>query len=155
MRKCFPVFMIVLYAMLTTVFAQVTPGDPKAVPVEFIFYHTLSKADSGVGINGSMNGWTGGVFKMKEVEPGFWKTMLELQQLVYEYKFVTYKDTVGQNGVTGYYTDPLNSKYGGPFANSYATIKDPMIYYFLPVAGSTVTNDRPTITAKNCSCQFK
>ena len=129
-------------------FAQVAPGDPNAVPVHFKFYHNLTAADSGVGINGSINNWTNGIFKMKETQPGLWETTLELLQQTYEYKFVTYTDTVGQAGVTGYFTDALNANFGGPFNNSFVTVKDPMVFYFLPKNESNVSNVRPEITAQ-------
>ncbi|MBI2417065.1 MAG: hypothetical protein HYV28_04055 [Ignavibacteriales bacterium] len=146
-------FRIVLVTFFSFVYctlpliAQVTPGAPAAVPVEFRFNHTLAATDSGVGLNGSFNNWTNGVFKMKQFQPNWWKVKLELQQLTYEYKFVTYRDTVGQSGITGYFTDPLNPIVGGPFANSYMKVRDPMIYYFLPKNGTSTQIERPAITA--------
>ncbi len=128
--------------------SQTAPGDPNAVPVHFIFNHNLSASDSGVGINGSINNWTNGIFKMKQTQPGVWETTLELLPQTYEYKFVTYTDTVGQAGVTGYYSDPLNSNNGGPFNNSFITVRDPMVFYFLPKNESNVSNVRPAITAQ-------
>lgn len=128
-------------------FAQVTPNDPNAVPIEFMFYHQISPNDSGVGINGTMNDWKS-IFKLKQTEPGLWKGTLELQPVSYDYKFVTYKDTVSQSGVTGYFTDPLNPYKGGPFANSILKVKNPMIYYFLPTSGSTITDMKTKISAK-------
>lgn len=142
-------FFIIFNIFLTSSssFAQYAPGDPNAIPIEFRFTHELAPTDSGVGVNGSMNNWLNGIFPMQEVSPNLWKTTLELLPLTYEYKFVTYTDTVGQNGVTAYYTDPLNPRAGGPFNNSFLTVRNPMIYYFLPKSGSTVTTDKPTITA--------
>ncbi|MEO8398881.1 MAG: alpha-amylase family glycosyl hydrolase, partial [Ignavibacteriaceae bacterium] len=113
-----------------------------------MFAHNLASTDSGAGINGSMNNWTNGIFKMEQNQPGLWETILELLPQTYEYKFVTYTDTVGQAGVTGYYTDPLNSNFGGPFNNSFFTVRDPMIYYLLPKNESNVSNVRPTISAQ-------
>ncbi|RJP61584.1 MAG: T9SS C-terminal target domain-containing protein [Ignavibacteriales bacterium] len=128
-------------------FAQVTPGDPLAVPIEFRFTWDLSPTDSGIGVNGSMNGWLNGVYKMKEVEPNLWKVTLELQPGSYTYKIVKYIDTVGQSGVTGYFTDPLNSNFGGPFNDSYMDVTDPMIYYLLPKNGSVTSNTKPVFMA--------
>jgi glycosidase len=128
------------------IFGQVTPGDPAAIPVEFRFTHNLSAEDSGVGINGNMNDW-GAIYKMQEVEPNLWKGTLELQPRSYEYKFVKYTDTTSQSGVTGYFTDPLNPDFGGPFNNSFLDVIDPMIYYFLPKDGSVTANTKPQFTA--------
>lgn len=127
--------------------AQVVPGGPDAVRIDFRFNKTLSPTDSGIGLNGSFNNWAGGVYKMRQYEPNWWKVSLELTPITYEYKFVTYTDTVGQAGVTGYYTDPLNPRQGGPFDNSFITVKSPIIYYFLPKSGSITVNDKPNITA--------
>ncbi|MGE5456827.1 MAG: alpha-amylase family glycosyl hydrolase, partial [Methanococcaceae archaeon] len=156
--NCFASFLNVhffLFITITTIFtlpqrnitAQVAPGDPAAVPVEFRFFHNLAPTDSGVGINGTMNGWKE-VYKMKQVQPGLWKAILELLPVSYDYKFVTYRDTTSQTGVTGYFTDPLNSLSGGPFGNSILKVKSPFIYYFLPVDQSEVNIDMPEISAK-------
>lgn len=144
MKKYFHLF-IVLF--LQNVQSQIAPGDPNAVPIEFRFNHELAATDSGVGLNGSFNNWLGGVFKMPQYMPDWWKVTLELLPVTYEYKFVTYTDTVGQSGVTGYFTDPLNPITGGPFNNSFMIVKPIMIYYFLPKTGTAVVNDRPNITA--------
>ena len=122
-------------------------GNSVLVPVEFEFYHKITAGDSGVGINGSFNGW-GDVYKMHEVSPNLWKVTLYLSPARYEYKFVTYTDTVGQSGVTGWFTDPLNADFGGPYNNSYITVSDPMIYYFLPRKGSVIAEKQPEIRAK-------
>ena len=127
--------------------AQTAMGDPNATPIEFRWYHTLTPPDSGCGINGAMNQWTGGVYKMKQYLPYNWKVTLDLLPLTYEYKFTTYTDTVGQAGVTAYFTDPLNSRAGGPFNNSYLTVHSPMVYYFLPKDGASTQDVRPLITA--------
>jgi cyclomaltodextrinase / maltogenic alpha-amylase / neopullulanase len=142
-------FLIIFFSLLSFTFslAQVIPGDSNAVKVEFRFYHELAATDSGVGINGSFNNWVGGVYRMHELEPNWWFVTLELAQYGYEYKFVTYTDTVGQSGVTGYFTDPLNPRSGGPFNNSIVTVKDPMIYYLLPKTGTTAYTDKPEIMA--------
>ncbi len=142
------VLIVILFLFNISLKAQVAWGDPQAIPVEFMFYHTLTPKDSGVGLNGAFNSWTGGVYKMNEVSPGFWKTKLELLPLGYEYKFVTYTDTVGQSGVIQYYPDPLNPKNtGGGYNNSIITVKSPMIYYLLPKTGTTVPEQKPEITA--------
>ncbi len=141
------IFLFTFFLCLKTN-AQVAPGDPNAVPVHFMFYYNLTASDSGVGINGSMNNWTNGIFKMHQSQPGLWETTLELLPQTYEYKFVTYTDTVGQAGVTGYYTDPLNANFGGPFNNSFVTARDPMVFYFLPKNESNVSNVKPTISAQ-------
>lgn len=142
-------YLLIFSILLCTSYisAQVTPGDPKAVPIEFMFYHKLEPSDSGVGINGTMNDWKV-IYKMKQVEPEFWKATLELQPNSYDYKFVTYKDTASQSGVTGYFTDPLNYLKGGPFNNSIMKVKSPFIYYFFPFLGSSTTNTKPKIGAK-------
>jgi len=121
--------------------------DSNLIPVEFEFHHTLSPGDSGVGINGSFNGW-GDVFKCQNVGGDKWIVVLYLAPGQYQYKFVTYIDTVGQAGVIGWYTDPLNPDYGGPYRDSYITVSDPMIYYFLPSRDSETTEIQPEITAK-------
>lgn len=139
--------LLAILFLCVTVPAQVAPGDPGAVPIEFRFNHVVVPPDSGVGVNGSMNGWTNGVFRMRPTEPNLYRVTLDLLPLTYEYKFVTFTDTVGQAGVTGYYTDPLNPRLGGPFNNSYLTVGSPMIYYLLPKSGGNVTNRRPEITA--------
>jgi len=69
--------------------------DSNLVPVEFEFHHALSPGDSGVGINGSFNGW-GDVFKCQNVGGDKWIVVLYLAPGQYQYKFVTYIDTVGQ-----------------------------------------------------------
>lgn len=144
MRKYFYTSLLLFAQCLL---GQVAPGDPNAVPVEFRFNHELAATDSGVGLNGSFNNWLGGVFKMHQYQPNWWKISLELLPITYEYKFVTYTDTAGQSGVTGYFTDPLNPITGGPFNNSFMIVKPLMIYYFLPKTGTAVVNDRPNITA--------
>lgn len=136
-----------LFITVQLAYAQVAPGDPNAIPLEFRFTHVLAAQDSGVGLNGAMNGWVNGVFRMRETEPDLYKVSLDLLPLTYEYKFVTYTDTVGQAGVTGYYTDPLNPRVGGPFNNSFITVNSPMIYYLLPKNGASITNKRPLLTA--------
>lgn len=147
--------MIVLFFLVSlNLYPQVSPGNPDAIPVEFRFTHQLAATDSGVGVNGSMNSWTNGVFRMRQTNPGLYKVSLDLLPLTYEYKFVTFVDTVGQAGVTGYYTDPLNPRLGGPFNNSYITVNSPMIFYLLPKNGATITNSRPEITA-NISWAYK
>lgn len=133
--------------LFTNSYSQVAPDDPNATKVEFRFYHILAPTDSGVGLNGSFNNWLGGVYKMHQREPNWWYVTLDLLQMGYEYKFVTYTDTVGQSGITGYFTDPLNPRSGGPFNNSIITVKNPMIYYILPKNGSSIYDDRPVITA--------
>lgn len=138
---------IILLFFVQNNYAQISPGDPNAVPIEFRFNHELAATDSGVGLNGSFNNWLGGVFKMQQYQTNWWKVTLELLPITYEYKFVTYTDTVGQSGVTGYFTDPLNPVTGGPFNNSFMIVKPLMIYYFLPKTGTAVVNDRPNITA--------
>jgi glycosidase len=138
--------LILLAFLQIKIFSQVAPGDPNAVKVEFRFYHELASTDSGVGLNGSFNNWLGGVFKMEEIEPNWWFVTLDLLTIGYEYKFVTYTDTVGQAGVTGYFTDPLNPRSGGPFNNSIITVKSPMIYYVIPKNGTNIFDDRPIIT---------
>ncbi|MCX6151127.1 MAG: alpha-amylase family glycosyl hydrolase [Ignavibacteriales bacterium] len=140
-------FIIIALTITTTIIAQVTPGDPTAIPVEFRFTWDLNPTDSGIGINGSMNGWINGIYKMKEVEPKLWKVKLELQPGSYTYKIVKYIDTVGQSGVTGYFTDPLNSNFGGPFNDSFMDVTDPMIYYLLPKNGSVTSNTKPVFMA--------
>ena len=127
--------------------AKSAAGDSDRVPVEFEFHHQLSPSDSGVGLNGSFNNW-GDVYKCRQVEPNVWIRVLDLLPGNYQYKFVTYIDTVGQAGVTGWFTDPLNPDYGGPYRDSYLTVSDPMIYYFLPVRDSEISDATPTITAK-------
>ncbi len=121
--------------------------DSNLVPVEFEFHHKLSPSDSGVGINGSFNGW-GDVFKCHNIGGDTWVRVLYLAPGQYQYKFVTYIDTVGQAGVTGWFTDPLNPDYGGPYRDSYITVSDPMIYYFLPLRDSETNIRQPEITAK-------
>ena len=145
--------MKIIYTLFTAIiilsfitFPQVAPGDPNAVKVEFRFYHELAPGDSGVGLNGAFNNWTGGVYVMHELEPNWWYISLDLLPIGYEYKFVTYTDTVGQAGVTGYFTDPLNPRSGGPFNNSIITVKSPMIYYMIPKNGTNIFDDRPVIT---------
>ncbi len=128
-------------------FSQYAPGDSDAIPVYFMFTHTLAPGDSGVGLNGAFNSWTNGVFKMQQVSPGFWTTTIQVLPLGYEYKFVTYNDTVGQNGVINYYSDPLNPKISSNFNNSVINVKSPMIYYFLPMTGTTTINTKPVIRA--------
>ncbi len=144
-------FIIAIMLLPFTAIPQISPGDSNAVKVEFRFYHELAPTDSGVGLNGSFNNWTGGVFVMHELEPNWWYVTLELLPIGYEYKFVTYTDTVGQAGVTGYFTDPLNPRYGGPFNNSILTVKNPMIYYVIPKNGTNIFDDRPVIT---CNISF-
>jgi cyclomaltodextrinase len=142
-----PLFLIFIGILISpSLFGQVTPGDPAAIPVEFRFTHSLSAEDSGVGINGNMNDW-GAIYKMHEVESNLWKGTLELQPRSYEYKFVKYVDTTSQAGVTGYFTDPLNADFGGPFNNSFLNVIDPMVYYFLPKNGSVTANLKPRFTA--------
>ncbi len=128
-------------------FAEASAPDSQLVPVEFEFHHQLSSQDSGVGINGSFNGWSD-VYKCKNVGIDTWIVVLYLNPGKYQYKFVTYVDTVGQAGVTGWYTDVLNPEYGGPYRDSYITIKDPMIYYFQPVNKSEINFRQPEIIAK-------
>lgn len=141
-------FHLLFFAVLSfSLYAQVAPGDPNAVPVEFRFTHQLAATDSGVGVNGSMNNWLNGVFRMRETSPNLYKVTLDLLSLNYEYKFVTFTDTVGQAGVTGYFTDPLNPRVSGPFNNSVMAVKSPMIYYLLPKPGASITEKRPHITA--------
>lgn len=144
---------LVLLALLLFISApillhsQVVPGDPKAVPVEFRFTYKLPATDSGVGINGTMNNWTA-IYKMKQTEPNQWVGVLQLMPGTYQYKFVRYTDTTSQTGVTAYFTDPLNSRYGGPFNDSQMPVTDPMVYYFLPVEGSVTAETKPLIQAR-------
>ncbi|MHB9011485.1 MAG: alpha-amylase family glycosyl hydrolase [Ignavibacteriaceae bacterium] len=146
MKRGFFVLLITI-SIIPTLLAQYAPGDSNAIPVFFMFTHTLAPGDSGVGLNGAFNSWTNGVFKMQQVTPGFWTTTIQVLPLGYEYKFVTYKDTAGQTGVINYYSDPLNPKISSNFNNSVINVKSPMIYYFLPMTGTTITNTRPTIRA--------
>lgn len=132
----------------STVLPQVAPNDPAAVPVEFQFVKEVKPPDVGIGINGSMNDWTNGVFKMHEVQPKHWAGVLHLLPKTYEYKFVTYTDTVGQSGVSAYFTDPLNPYFGGPFNNSTMSVSDPMVYYFLPKDGAVFIETKPVFSAK-------
>lgn len=119
--------------------AQVSKGDPKAVPVIFIFGHQLRDVDKGVGVNGSFNNWLGGVYPMTISEDKYWwKVTLDLIPSTYEYKFVTYKDTVKQDGVTEYFNDFFNPVISGATFNSLITVTDPMIYYFFPKNGTTL-----------------
>ncbi len=145
--KIFLLLFVLQTTQFSNLFAQVAPGDPNAIPVFFMFNYTLAQGDSGVGLNGAFNSWTNGVFKMKQVTPGYWTTTIQVLPLGYEYKFVTYKDTVGQSGVINYYSDPLNPKISSNFNNSVINVKSPMIYYFLPMTGTTVSNNKPTIRA--------
>ncbi len=149
MNSRFTTYLTLFYLLALTGigFSQVTPGDPLAVPVEFRFTWDLGPTDAGIGINGSMNDWLNGVYKMTEVETNLWKVALQLQPKSYEYKIVKYVDTVGQSGITGYFTDPLNSNFGGPFGNSIMNVTDPMIYYFLPKNESLTSNTRPVFMA--------
>ncbi|MBN2091326.1 alpha-glucosidase C-terminal domain-containing protein [candidate division KSB1 bacterium] len=128
-------------------FAEAPAPDSQLVPFEFEFHHQLSAQDSGVGINGSFNGW-GDVYKCRNIGNDTWILVLYLAPGKYQYKFVTYIDTVGQAGVTGWYTDVLNPEYGGPYRDSYLTVKDPMIYYFQPVNKSEINFRQPEMTAK-------
>lgn len=84
---------------------------------------------------------------MKQTSPGFWTTTLDLLPLGYEYKFVSYTDTISQSSVIQYYTDPLNPKYTGPFKNSLITVKSPVVYYLLPLDGSSIADAKTPITA--------
>ena len=128
-------------------FAEPLQPDSSLIPVEFEFHIELSPNDSGVGINGTFNDW-GDVYKLEYVGGDKWVRTLYLEPGMYSYKFVTYVDTVGQAGVTGWYTDPLNPEFTGPYRNSNILVKDPMIYYFLPVRDSEVNNPLISITAK-------
>lgn len=127
--------------------AQVSSGDPKAVPVMFIFGHELRDVDKGVGLNGSFNDWLGGVYPMTNSEQYWWKVSLDLIPSTYEYKFVTYKDTVKQDGITGYFNDFFNPVISGETFNSLITVTDPMIYYFYPKNGITLYLDQVDIRA--------
>ncbi len=140
---------IILFLVIGSshLFAQVSWGNPKAVPIRFMYYYNLQPGDSGVGVNGNMNNWTNGIFPMKQTSPGFWTTTLDLLPAGYEYKFVSYTDTISQSSVIQYYTDPLNPKYTGPFKNSLITVKSPMIYYLLPLDGSSISDAKSAITA--------
>ena len=143
-------FLLVVFLVSGTFsksYSQYAPGDPNAIPVYFMFSYKLAPGDSGVGLNGAFNSWTNGVFKMTQVSPGFWSTTIQVLPLGYEYKFVTYKDTIGQSGVINYYSDPLNPKISSNFNNSVINVKSPMIYYFLPMTGTTISETKPTIRA--------
>ncbi len=146
-KKTYLIIFIQLIVGCSNIFAQVSWGNPKSIPVRFMYYYTIQPGDSGVGVNGSMNSWTNGIFPMKQTSPGFWTTSLDLLPLGYEYKFVSYTDTISQSSVIQYYTDPLNPKYSGPFKNSIVTVKSPMIYYLLPLDGSSIADAKISITA--------
>lgn len=145
-RKMLFAILLLIITIPTILSAQVAPGDPNAVPVRFRFNFPLT-SDVGFGINGSMNDWLNGIYKMQEIEKNLWVATLDLLPKTYEYKFVRYIDTVGQSGVTGYFTDPLNANFGGPFNNSFMDVKDPMVYYFLPKDGTTIKETSPVIMA--------
>jgi cyclomaltodextrinase / maltogenic alpha-amylase / neopullulanase len=124
-----------------------TLSDSDLVPVEFEFHHELSANDSGVGMNGSYNNW-GDVFKCRETAENIWTRVIPLSPGNYQYKFVTYTDTVGQKGVTGWFTDALNPDYGGPYRDSYMVVSDPMVYYLTPLPKAEIANSRPVFSAK-------
>jgi glycosidase len=123
-------------------------SDSDLVPVEFEFKFLKFGTDSGVGINGTFNNW-GDVYPMHLTVPlDGWTRTMNLAPGSYVYKFVTYIDTVGQAGVTGWYTDPLNPVYKGPFRDSFIDVADPMIYYPSPMPESEVTDSKPLISFK-------
>lgn len=123
-------------------------SDSDLIPVEFEFHFYKTGADSGIGINGSFNNW-GDVYRMQLASPpNIWLKTMYLTPANYQYKFVTFVDTVGQAGVTGWYTDPLNPNYSGPYRDSFIVVADPMIYYPWPMPGAELTDSKPPISYK-------
>jgi len=123
-------------------------SDSDLVPVEFEFKFLKFATDSGVGINGTFNNW-GDVFPMRLAIPlDGWTLTMKLAPGSYVYKFVTYTDTVGQAGVTGWYPDPLNPITQGPFRDSFIAVSDPMIYYPSPMPDADITDSTPLLSFK-------
>jgi len=135
--------------------------DSSAVPVEFRFYRELAPGDSAVAVLGTFNAWgNGGISRNARYDflsdpegDHLWVGTLDLLPGHYAYKFVTldsWHPSIDDSyaHVTGWFTDPLNARSGGPYNDSFLSVSDPMIYYFLPLTGTAIADRQPTITAK-------
>ena len=134
---------------------------PVIVPVEFHFYWELGPSDSAVAILGTFNDWAN-----PDVGPNasydmmsdpdsdnVWTVTLELEAGYYEYKFVVLNSTnpvvsSAYPNVNFWFADPDNPDRVGTYGNSPLYVTSPMVYYLLPLRGSTVAELQPTITAK-------
>jgi len=137
------------------------PIGSKIVPVEFHFKYKLSHLDSAVAVLGTFNYWANPTINpaakydlMEDPDTNnLWTKTLSLVEGYYEYKFVTLNSTHpavsdAYPNVNEWYTDPDNPLRVGTYRNSQLRVTSPMVYYLLPLDGSEIGNNQPTITAK-------
>lgn len=61
-EKLYLLISLFFFLVNSNLFAQVSWGNPKSIPIRFMYYYNLQPGDSGVGVNGNMNNWTNGIF---------------------------------------------------------------------------------------------
>jgi glycosidase len=155
MINCLKYFLIPLLVFSGISYSQT---DTSLVPVEFDFYKVLLPIENGVGVNGAFNNWgnnpdgTGNnahLIPLKNIGNNNWRAVVSMSPGTYEYKFVTYQVTAGNDTiVSSWTTDPLNSNYGGPYNNSRMIVTNPMIYYLLPMNTTSTNVKTPVVSAK-------
>lgn len=132
-------------------FYRIHQPQQSDVEIRLHLQKSLGTADVGIGVLGSFNTWNI-IYPMQQSQDNLWETSLYLSPGDHLYKFVTYNQLNGQEGVTEWLSDPRNPMTDGePYFNSKLSITDPMIYYVTPMDGDTLTTNSPHVTAQFAS----